>query len=104
MPSKLNKTTLKMINDIDLVRVSFQDLSAESKLYTYKAPKGIFKAEHLAVVQVKNAFKFVIVDSIVSEDKKSDYLNVSYDLKWLLCRVTDIAKDIKQQEAELFDS
>lgn len=104
MTTKLNEATSKMLDSIDLVRVSFQDLSTGGKLYTYKASKGLFEANSLAVAQAKDKFKFVLVDSIVPDNQKLSYLNVSYDLVWLLCRVTDGAKELKEKEAKLMDS
>lgn len=97
--TKLNNATRKMADEVDLVRCEF---AQGSKLYTYKAPKGLLVKHCLAAIQdAKQDFKFVRVVEVIPQDEVDKALDVPYDLAWVLCRVTDDAKECKKIEQDL---
>lgn len=100
MTNKLNEATKCMLEEIDLVKVTFGLASQSAKSYTYKAPRSEYEANNLAVViDPKGNFKFVQVLSIVPREKMPSLLDVPYDLAWLLCRVKDETTDLQTKEA-----
>jgi len=82
-----NKATLLLLDQIETVQVSFDSyLEGLTKLYTYKAKKGVYSKGDQALVIVNGKYKVVevqIVDPYPTIDP-----SVDYEYQWLAQKIS----------------
>jgi len=72
------------MDQIDTVQCSFdaKPIEGVTKLYTYKAKRGVYQAGDLAIIDNDGKYKFVVVVSV--DEVPNIDPSAAYDYKWLV--------------------